>query len=28
MFALAEEGYGSLFEQLVACVLSIRTATR
>lgn len=25
MFALAEEGYGSLFEQLVACVLSIRT---
>ena len=25
MFALAEEGYRSLFEQLVACVLSIRT---
>ena len=25
MFALAEEGYGSLFEQLVACILSIRT---
>ncbi len=25
MFALAEEGYASLFEQLVACILSIRT---
>lgn len=25
MFALAEEGYDILFEQLVACVLSIRT---
>ena len=25
MFALAEEGYSSLFEQLVACILSIRT---
>jgi endonuclease-3 len=25
MFALAEEGYGSLFEQLVACVISVRT---
>jgi len=25
MFALAEDGYRSLFEQLVACVLSIRT---
>jgi endonuclease-3 len=25
MFALAEEGYGTLFEQLVACILSIRT---
>ncbi|HET7604301.1 MAG TPA: endonuclease III [Gemmatimonadales bacterium] len=25
MFALAEEGYDSLFEQLVACILSIRT---
>ena len=25
MFALAEEGYGSVFQQLVACVLSIRT---
>ena len=25
MFALAEEGHRSLFEQLVACVLSIRT---
>ena len=25
MFALAEEGHDSLFEQLVACVLSIRT---
>jgi endonuclease-3 len=25
MFELAERGYGSLFEQLVACVLSIRT---
>src|SRR5947209_17863962 len=25
MFALAEEGYTSLFEQLVACVISIRT---
>jgi endonuclease-3 len=25
MFALAEEGYRGLFEQLVACVLSIRT---
>jgi endonuclease III len=25
MFALAEEGFRSLFEQLVACVLSIRT---
>jgi endonuclease-3 len=25
MFALAEEGIGSLFEQLVACILSIRT---
>lgn len=25
MFALAEEGYTSLFEQLVACILSIRT---
>jgi len=25
MFALAEEGYTSLFEQVVACILSIRT---
>jgi endonuclease III len=25
MFALAEEGHASLFEQLVACILSIRT---
>jgi endonuclease-3 len=25
MFQLAEEGYGSLFEQLIACILSIRT---
>ena len=25
MFALAEEGFTSLFEQLVACILSIRT---
>lgn len=25
MFALAEEGFGSLWEQLVACILSIRT---
>ncbi len=25
MFALAEEGYDTLFEQLVACILSIRT---
>lgn len=25
MFELAEEGYGSAFEQLVACVISIRT---
>ena len=25
MFALADEGYTSLFEQLVACILSIRT---
>lgn len=25
MFALAEEGYGSLFEQVVACILSVRT---
>jgi endonuclease-3 len=25
MFALAEEGYTSVFEQLVACILSIRT---
>jgi endonuclease-3 len=25
MFALAEDGYTSLFEQLVACILSIRT---
>jgi endonuclease-3 len=25
MFELAEEGYDSLFEQLVACILSIRT---
>jgi endonuclease III len=25
MFALAQEGYRSLFEQLVACILSIRT---
>ncbi len=25
MFALAQEGYTSLFEQLVACILSIRT---
>jgi len=25
MFALADEGYRSLFEQLVACILSIRT---
>jgi endonuclease III len=25
MFALAEEGYRTLFEQLVACILSIRT---
>ena len=25
MFALAEEGHGTLFEQLVACILSIRT---
>jgi endonuclease III len=25
MFELAEEGYGSAFEQIVACILSIRT---
>jgi endonuclease-3 len=25
MFELAEDGYGSVFEQLVACILSIRT---
>jgi endonuclease III len=25
MFALAEDGYDSLFEQLVACIISIRT---
>ncbi|HET8633831.1 MAG TPA: endonuclease III [Gemmatimonadales bacterium] len=25
MFALAEEGYQTLFEQLIACILSIRT---
>ena len=25
MFALAEDGYASLFEQLVACIISIRT---
>jgi endonuclease-3 len=25
MFQLAEEGFGSLFEQLVACIISIRT---
>jgi endonuclease-3 len=25
MFALSEEGYRSLFEQLIACILSIRT---
>lgn len=25
MFALADDGYGSLFEQLAACVISIRT---
>ena len=25
MFALAEEGYGSPFEQLIACLISIRT---
>lgn len=25
MFALAEEGYSSLFEQLIACLISIRT---
>lgn len=25
MFALAEEGYTSLFEQLIACIISIRT---
>lgn len=25
MFQLAAEGYGSLFEQLIACILSIRT---
>jgi endonuclease-3 len=25
MFALAEEGHGTLFEQVVACILSIRT---
>ena len=25
MFALAEEGYDALFEQVVACILSIRT---
>ncbi|HET8624755.1 MAG TPA: hypothetical protein VFM14_14420 [Gemmatimonadales bacterium] len=25
MFALAEEGYTSLFEQLVACIISVRT---
>jgi endonuclease-3 len=25
MFELADDGYGSLFEQLVACVISIRT---
>jgi endonuclease-3 len=25
MFALADEGYGSVFEQIVACVISIRT---
>jgi hypothetical protein len=25
MFALADEGYRTVFEQLVACILSIRT---
>jgi endonuclease-3 len=25
LFQLAEEGYGSIFEQLIACILSIRT---
>jgi endonuclease-3 len=25
MFELAEQGYGSLFEQLIACIISIRT---
>src|SRR5690242_11109816 len=25
MFQLADEGFGSLFEQLVACIISIRT---
>lgn len=25
MFALAEEGYTSLFEQLIACIISVRT---
>ncbi len=25
MFALAERGYDSLFEQLISCVVSIRT---
>jgi hypothetical protein len=25
MFALAEEGYTSVFQQLIACILSIRT---
>ena len=25
MFALAEEGHATLFEQLIACILSIRT---
>jgi endonuclease-3 len=25
MFALAEEGYGSLFQQVVACLISVRT---
>ena len=25
MFALAEDGYASLFEQLIACIISIRT---
>ena len=28
MFDLAEQGYGTEFHQLVACIISVRTATK